>query len=137
MLFIVLFEDFSPVGCRLNKIVGRLIGLGWVVGAAKCLETADCTITMRCFSSSAEAFPSVLALPMYADGLYFCISAATCCDTSIEICLDLTGPPVMRGFLTCEGFLTCVSLCASGISCHHSLNSQCCSCVSFLYLWCL
>ena len=75
-----------------------LIGLGWVVRAAKCLEMADCTMAIRWSSSSAEALPSVFVLPACVDGLYFFILAATCCDTSIEICLDLTGPPVKWGF---------------------------------------
>ena len=134
--FIELFDGFPPIRCGLNN--GRSsdqIRLGG--RSRKVLGTADCTIAMRCCSSSAGAFSAVLALPTYADGLYFFISAATCCDTSIEICLDLTDPPVMWGFLTCEGFLTCVGLCASGLSCRHSLNSRHCACVSFLYSWCL
>ena len=101
-----------------------LAGLGWV---ANCLATADSTIDIRCCSSSAVALSTVFVLLLCADLLYFCILAATCCDTSVEICLDLVGLPGTRGFSTYEG------LCASGLFCRHSLNSWRCSCVSFLH----
>ena len=103
---------------------GLLIGLGCVDQAAKCLETADSTMAIRWTSSSVEALPSGFVLPACVDGLYFFILAATCCETSIEICLDLPGPPVTRAFLACGGFLACVGLCASGLFCHHSLSSR-------------
>ena len=63
---------------------------------------------MRCCLSSAAILSAMFVLPTCADGLYFFILAATCCATSAEICLDLVGPPVAQGFLTCE------CLCASG-----------------------
>ena len=59
---------------------GLLIGLGCVDRAAKCLETADCTMAIRWSSLSAEALPSGFVLPACVDGLYFFISAATCCE---------------------------------------------------------
>ena len=54
------------------------------------------------------AMSTVFVLSTCADLVY---SAATCCDTIVEICLDLLGLPGTQGFLTYEG------LCASGLFC--------------------
>ena len=103
-------------------------GLGRIGGGVEiCLATADCTTDIRYCSSFAAAFCAVSVVPTCVDLLSFCISAATCFETSVEICLDhvdLSGP---QGFLTYEG------LCVSGLFCHHSLNSRCCLHISFLY----
>ena len=77
----------------------------------KCSATADCTIDLRCWSSSAVV--STVFVLSHAEVVYFCISAATCCDTSIEICLDLLG------LLGAWGFFATAGLCASGLFCCH------------------
>ena len=68
---------------------GMLIGLVglWIL---KCSAIADCTIDLRCWLSSAVGVSTVFVLS-HADVVYFFIMAATCCDTSIDIYLDLVG----------------------------------------------
>ena len=75
-------------------------GLGRLRGVAKCLATADCTTDIRYCSSFAAAFCAVSAVSMCADLFNFCISAATCLETSVEICLDCVDLLGTRGFLT-------------------------------------
>ena len=102
-------------------------GLGGLGGVAKCLATVDCTTGIRYCSSFPATFCAVSAVLTCADLFNFCILASTCFETSVEIyldCMDLSGT---WGFLTYEG------LCASGLFCCHSLNSQHCSRISFSY----
>ena len=104
--------DLHLDGCGLGRVIGAVV---------KCLATADCTTDIRYCSSFGAAFCAASVVSMCADLLSFCISAATCFETSVEICLDcddLLGP---WGFLVYEG------LHASGLFCRHSLNSWHCS----------
>ena len=104
------------------------VGLGGAVGGvAKYLAMADCTTDIRYCSLFGADFCAVSVVLTSADLLSFCISAATCFETSVEICLDHVDLSVPWGFLIYEG------LCASGLFCRHSLSSRHCSCISFLY----
>ena len=114
--------DFQLDGVGLGRVVG---------GVAKCLAMVDCTTDIRYCSLFGADFCAVSVVSMFVDLLSFCISAATCFETSVEICLDCIDLSVPWGFLTYEG------LCASGLFCHHLLNSRRCSCISFLYSLCL
>ena len=102
-------------------------GLGGLGGVAKCVAKVDCTIDMRCCSWAAVVLSAVFMLLTCVDLLYFCISAATCCDTSVEICLDLVDLPGTWGFLTYEG------LCASSLVTTHSIHGVVLALVSCIH----
>ena len=71
---------------RLNGVgLGRVVG-----GVAKCLAMAACTTDIRYCSSFCTDLEdgAVVVVSMFMDWLNFCILAATCFETSVEICLD-------------------------------------------------
>ena len=92
---------------------------GEVGGVAKGLATAACTTDIRyCSLFCADLEDgAVVAVSTFMDWLNFCISAATCFETSVEICLDHVVLSVPRDFLVNN------DLCASGLFCRHLPSS--------------